>query len=208
MKVWNREKMFMVLTAALLLAVSIQGLLLGKILWNQPDNGMQVTTSGRRPALWNPWTKPDVDFPSFGYAAGTNAWDLFAELDRMQQEMNRMFNHSFNQFQGFPDFDRFGTFPFAPDMDLMDAGDRYEVRLNIPGSELQDINVKVENQSLSITGMSSEEIGDKGANMLRQERRSGRFTRSLQLPGPVQEEEMEVKVENGVLLIILPKADE
>ena len=86
---WNREKMLMVLTAALLLAVSIQGILLGKVLWNAPDEGMQTNDSRKIPGLTQLWTKPDADFPTFGYSTGTNRWDPFAELDRMQQEQRR-----------------------------------------------------------------------------------------------------------------------
>ncbi|HEY5653588.1 MAG TPA: Hsp20/alpha crystallin family protein [Pontiella sp.] len=200
----NREKMFMVLTVALLLAVSIQGVLLGKILWYHPETDEQITFTPKS-ALD---TYPHVAPSSFGSARDRNTWNPFAEMDRMRQEIHRVFNHSFDPLQGFSDFYSFGSLPIATGLDLSDAGNQYEVRLNLPDIQLQDINVKVKNQTLIISGISREEVEKKGSNMRHQERRAEQFTRTVQLPGPVQPGKMDVTYEKGVLLITLPKEND
>jgi len=93
-------------------------------------------------------------------------------------------------------------------MDLTEGEDAYLVRLDMPGLDKSDIDVKVEGMLLTITGSSESEAESRDAagKTLRRERRSGRFQRTVTLPGPVQADKVDARYENGVLTITVPKA--
>lgn len=188
----NREKTWMMLTVALLVAAGVEGYFLSR------NHDRQAV--GPAILFPSPGSKDPADISS-------RDWNPFEELDRMQQEMNRMFNRSFNHFSAFPDFDRFGMTPFSPETDIKDAGDHYEIRMNVPGADEQHIDVKVEDGMLTVSGSSDVQSRRGRSGMLWQERRTGRFSRTFSLPGPVREEDMDVKYKRGVLTITLPKAD-
>lgn len=96
----------------------------------------------------------------------------------------------------------------SPRMDLTEGEDAYLVRLDMPGLDKSDIDVKVEGMLLTITGSSESEAESRDAagKTLRRERRSGRFQRTVTLPGPVQADKVDARYENGVLTITVPKA--
>lgn len=136
-------------------------------------------------------------------------WDPYQEIQRMQREMDRMFNDAFTRFDRSPDFRHlYRQQAFSPDIDLNDEGDRYVVLVDLPGAEESDISVHLEDQRLTISGKQDYEKQDKDAygNMVYRERRSGTFKRSITLPEPVKQSGMQTKLDNGVLTITIPKA--
>lgn len=137
-------------------------------------------------------------------------WDPFAEMERMREEMLRMMDESLQRFHRSPLSRQFRLGPpsFAPRTDIEDAGDRYIVRMDLPGVEKANISVQIEGQTLSVTGKTAEERREEDASgrYLRQERRTGQFQRVVTLPGPVQSDKMEAKYADGVLTITVPKA--
>lgn len=138
-------------------------------------------------------------------------WDPFAEMERMREQMMRMFDDSFGRLGASPlRLQREGLGIFAPQMDLEEKQDRYVVRMDIPGTEKGDLSVNIEGQTLTVSGKTSElrEETDRSRRLLRQERKSGQFQRSMTLPGPVQSEKMEATYKDGVLTVTVPKADE
>ena len=136
-------------------------------------------------------------------------WDPYQEIQRMQREMDRMFNDAFTRFDRSPDFRHlYRQQAFSPDIDLNDEGDRYVVLVDLPGAEESDISVHLEDQRLTISGKQDYEKQDTDAygNMVYRERRSGTFERSITLPEPVKQSGMQTKLDNGVLTITIPKA--
>jgi HSP20 family protein len=136
-------------------------------------------------------------------------WDPYQEIQRMQREMDRIFNDAFNRFDRSPDFQHLNRQQaFSPDIDLNDEGDRYVVLVDLPGAEESDISVHLEDQRLTISGKQDYEKQDTDAygNMVYRERRSGTFKRSITLPEPVKQSGMQTKLDNGVLTITIPKA--
>ena len=136
-------------------------------------------------------------------------WDPYQEIQRMQREMDRMFNDAFNRFDRSPDFQHlYRQQVISPDIDLNDEGDRYVVLVDLPGAEENDISVHLEDQRLTISGKQNYEKQDTDAygNMVYRERRSGTFERSIALPEPVKQSGMQTKLDNGVLTITIPKA--
>lgn len=137
-------------------------------------------------------------------------WDPFKEMHSMHDRINQMFGSAFNRFQRSDDFGGiFGDYAFSPDINIQDKGDHYLVTVDLPGAEDSRLDVKVDGQTLTISGtIEAERKQEDGGSMLRQERQSGQFRRVITLPSPVKADEMETKHKKGVLHIEIPKEDE
>jgi HSP20 family protein len=157
-------------------------------------------------------TPPQSPFPDpFGFQplSDPNNWDPFEEMNRMQQQMDRMFNEAFNRFQISPQFHGLAADPvFSPHLDIQDTGKDYLIKIDLPGMDRTKIEAKVENRDLIITGESNESSEERQQNgtIITQERRVGRFERTVPLPGPVKSKELELSYQDGVLTVRLPKA--
>ena len=93
-------------------------------------------------------------------------------------------------------------------VDVYQEGDNVVVKMEIPGVKEGQIDISVENDVLTITAKKEEEKEVKKENYYHKEIRQGTFSRSIILPMKVKGEEAVAEVENGVLKVILPKADE
>jgi len=82
------------------------------------------------------------------------------------------------------------------------------VTAEIPGVQIGDIEISVMNETLTVSGQRTPDEVGEGVRYHRRERGYGRFTRSLQLPYPVEAENVEATFRNGVLHITLPRAEE
>ena len=137
-----------------------------------------------------------------------NNWDPFKEMDRMHKQMEEMFQGAFGRFNASPQFNVFSqNLSFNPTMDIEEHDNEYIVRMDIPGADSSNINVKVEDRVLTISGTREEKVSQQDANkkQLRSERRLGQFERVMTLPGPVKQSDMKANYENGVLTVTLPK---
>lgn len=172
----------------------------------QPNPGSGQSPSGGTPQPLSTLSVPTMPFGRFGYTPGS--WDPFQEFRNMRQQMDQMFNDSFGRFRQAPDFQSLwdGT-TFSPSMDVKEQNDRYVIQMDIPGAEKSNLSVDVDDRKLTISGSIEETIEEQDQNTLRKERRSGEFTRSIQLPGPVNADEMDAEYKNGVLVITLPRAE-
>ncbi len=117
-----------------------------------------------------------------------SSYDPFRELDEMER---RFFSDS--------SLSAFKT-------DIKDLGDKIELEAELPGFTKEDIEVNIENKYLTIsaTRKSSNEEKDKNGSYIRQERSYGSFSRSFDISG-IEEDGIEGKYENGVLVLTLPK---
>ena len=137
-----------------------------------------------------------------------DGWDPFKEMHAMQENINRMFGSAFDRFRMSDDFGAmFQDYAFAPDINIEDKGENYLVTVDLPGAEDSQIDVKLEGRALTISGSVHQEstTTEKG-RILRQERRSGNFHRTVTLPSPVKEDEMTTSNQMGVLHVTIPKA--
>ena len=97
---------------------------------------------------------------------------------------------------------------WQPRADVSEREDAYEVVVELPGIERENVNVSYENNVLTIEGEVSFEKDDD-AKYYRSERREGKFHRSFRVPeGGVQAESIEAKFSNGLLTLHLPKVAE
>ena len=156
-------------------------------------------------SLWpdDPW-----DDSFFSGPFDSNAWNPFQEMQAMQDRMNGMFGQAFGRFSQSPDFsDLLGSSGFTPSIDVQDEGDRFAIKIDLPGAENSNVDVSCKDQQVTISGSVDQMQEDKnGSSLLRQERRSGRFSRTIPLPEPVQSDQMETAFDRGILTVTIPKA--
>ena len=96
----------------------------------------------------------------------------------------------------------------GPATDVYEEGDTLVVEAHLPGMKPDDINVNVERGVLTISGNAESGGESPGRNYLLREKRSGRFSRSLQLPATYTADPSEASFEHGVLRLVFPKAEE
>ncbi|OQB09711.1 MAG: Spore protein SP21 [Candidatus Omnitrophica bacterium ADurb.Bin205] len=132
-------------------------------------------------------------------------WDPFTDLERIQKEMNRMFNlslaHEGNREIGILD----GA--WSPAVDIYDSKDNVMVKADIPGLTKDDIEVTVQGDTLFIKGEKKQEKEVKEKDYIRTERFYGNFQRAIRLPAEVQSDKVEATYKNGVLELVLPKSE-
>lgn len=115
----------------------------------------------------------------------------FDDLEQMLDRMTRQFQ------QLEPD----GSVP----VDLLDRGDEFEVQVDLPGYQREEIDVQLTENALRVSAERAEDIEATEGEFLRRERSRRSASRSLRLPEPVDEEGANATYENGVLTVTLPK---
>lgn len=121
----------------------------------------------------------------------------------MQREMNRVFDRFSHDFDPAPMTE--GGEAWLPAMDLKDAGKELVVKAELPGVAEKDLEVTVEDLTLTVKGEKKTEKEEKGKDYYRKECSYGSFQRSLPLPCAVEREKVEATLKDGVLSIRLPK---
>lgn len=95
----------------------------------------------------------------------------------------------------------------VPALDLTETNEAIEVRMDLPGINAKDIDIRINGNLLTINGERKEEKEQKGTTYHRMERRSGRFSRSVTLPCQVVEDNIDANYHGGVLTVMMPKAE-
>ncbi len=91
--------------------------------------------------------------------------------------------------------------------DIKESGDNYVLEVDLPGFDKKDVSLELDNGYLSITAKREhkvEEDDEKKGNFIRRERSFGQFSRSFYV-GDIEEDDIDAKLENGILTIRLPK---
>lgn len=129
-------------------------------------------------------------------------WTRWNEIERMFNTMNRL----------FPEYGRSWTLPAwdvtqsGPRTNLYDAGDHLEMKVEVPGIEKDDLNIKVQGNYCEISGSRKADTPE-GYSAHRVERGTTSFTRSFTLPSDVDTGKVEAQLTNGVLMLTLPKSE-
>lgn len=95
---------------------------------------------------------------------------------------------------------------WVPSVDIKEDGKRYMIHMDVPGVKGSDIDISMDNGTLTIKGKRELELKSENNNFLRVERSRGTFLRQLSLPEAVDHQRIEAKCHDGVLEIILPKS--
>jgi HSP20 family protein len=100
-----------------------------------------------------------------------------------------------------------GLTRFTPSLNVSETDSGYDVSVELPGLKPEEVNVELKEGALWISGEKKEESEEKGKTFHRIERHHGEFRRMVQLPGAVNEEKVEARFENGVLVVNVPKCE-
>jgi len=132
-------------------------------------------------------------------------WEPFREFSTLQDRMNRLFRESYS---GEGRDETLSTSSFAPAVDVYEDEHKVTLKIEVPGIDEKDIDVRVENNTLTVHGERKIEKEEKEENYRRVERQYGSFTRTFNLPQTVDNENVSATYDKGVLKISLPKKAE
>ena len=131
-------------------------------------------------------------------------WDPFREMTNLQSTLNRILTQE--NAQSGDDLMTSGT--FIPPVDIYEDEHGFKLHVEVPGMKETDIDIRLENNTLTLRGERKFETEQKEENFRRMERRYGSFVRSFTLPNSVDPEKVSAQYENGVLNIQLAKKAE
>lgn len=124
---------------------------------------------------------------------------FWREMDRLQRDMNRLFT------QHSPS--RLRTAPAYPAINIWANEDSQFVSAEMPGVHVDDIDISVNGDTLTISGERGSDDVPENAHFHRKERGFGKFSRTIQLPFVVDAEKVEASFKDGVLIITLPQIE-
>ena len=129
-------------------------------------------------------------------------WDPLREVAALQNRVNSLFR-DFNEGES-----SMTTTNFIPAVDIYEDERKIVLKVDVPGMQEKDLDVSVENNTLTVKGERKFEKEEKEENFHRIERRYGSFFRAFTLPTTVEAENIDAKYENGVLKLELKKKPE
>jgi HSP20 family protein len=132
-------------------------------------------------------------------------FEPFREFATLQNRINRVFRESYSP-EGQDE--TLTTSSFAPAVDVYEDEHSVTLKIEVPGIEEKDIDVRIENNTLTVHGERKIEKEEKEENYRRVERQYGSFTRTFNLPTTVDSEKVSANYDKGVLKIALPKKAE
>jgi len=124
----------------------------------------------------------------------------------LQNRLNSVFN-DFASSNGELQNESLSAGNFIPPVDIYEDANRLILRLEVPGIPQEDLQINVENQTLTVKGERKFMKDEKEENFHRIERRYGSFTRSFTVPATFETDSAQAKYENGVLSIALQKKE-
>ena len=130
-------------------------------------------------------------------------WDPFRNLSTLQDQVNRLFETNFPARS-----DNSALTTWAPAVDIYETENELVIKADLPEMDEKELDVRVENNMLTLRGERKFEEKVKEDNYLRIERTYGSFSRSFSLPNTVNTEAIKAEYKNGVLRVELPKRAE
>jgi HSP20 family protein len=135
-------------------------------------------------------------------------WEPFREFSTMQDRMNRMNRLLRESYSPEGPEEALTTTSYAPPVDIYEDEHNITLKLEVPGIDEKDIDVRIENTTLTVHGERKIEKEEKEENFRRVERQYGEFTRSFTLPSSVDAGQVTAHYDKGVLKINLAKKAE
>src|SRR5215475_5115177 len=130
-------------------------------------------------------------------------WEPLREFSTLQDRLNRLFRDSFSEGQ-----QELTSSTFAPAVDVYEDEHSTTLKLDVPGIDEKDIDIRLENNLLTVTGERKFEKEEKEENYRRVERQYGNFSRSFTVPSTLDPESVTASYDKGVLKIKLAKKAE
>ena len=131
-------------------------------------------------------------------------WRPFEEFTLLRKEMDNLWN----QFLDDVSFSKVVSYKWQPSIDISETKDKILIQAELPGMGVNDINVSISGNLLTIKGEKNKGEEDKEEHHYYVERYCGSFQRVVQLPTDVQGDTVKATFDKGVLKITLPKIEE
>jgi len=129
-------------------------------------------------------------------------WDPYREVVSLQNRINSLFHNMSGED------DPLAAASFVPAVDIYEDAQKVVLKLEVPGIDQKDLDVRVENHTLTVKGERRFEAEEKEQNFHRIERRYGSFYRAFTLPSTVDTENVAASYNAGVLKLELKKKPE
>ncbi len=130
-------------------------------------------------------------------------WDPITDLVAMQQAMDRLYDEAWGRRgAGWRQGERVAVLP----VDVYSTANELVIKASVPAADPEDVEITIEGDTLTIKGEISAPLENVDYHI--QERRYGRFGRTLTLNVPVEADQAEATFEKGELTLIIPKAEE
>jgi HSP20 family protein len=133
-------------------------------------------------------------------------WDPFKDLVTLQDRMNRLFDESVRNVR--PGDEALSSAIWSPAVDIYETEDQVVVKAELPEVNQKEIDVQIENNTLTIRGERKFNKETKKENFHRIERAYGSFSRSFTLPSTIDQEAIHADYKDGILKISMPKREE
>jgi HSP20 family protein len=134
-----------------------------------------------------------VDLPTWRFGSP------FGELERLRRQMERLYDGALTP-------DRSPHAGVFPPINLTEDKDNFYIRAELPGVKGEELDVQVTANNVAISG-ERKIAAEEGARYHRREREAGTFSRMIGLPGEVNSEKVEASLSNGILTIVVAKAE-
>ncbi len=131
-------------------------------------------------------------------------YNPFGELRSIQEQMNRLLDLAWQKETG----EELKEGLWQPPVDIYEDSESVVIKAELPDIDQKDIEVKIEDNTLTLRGERKQEKDLKKENYHRIERYYGTFQRSFSLPHTINQEKVKASCERGVLTITLPKREE
>jgi HSP20 family protein len=122
--------------------------------------------------------------------------DPFRDLRTIEDEFDRLVGRAFSRET------------WMPALDVRETDDRYEVKVDLPGLDRDDVKVTFEDGMLTISGTRRFDNEDRGDTWHRIERGFGTFARSIRVPQTADADRIEASFDKGVLTVVVPKTEQ
>jgi len=132
-------------------------------------------------------------------------WEPFRDLMATQRDFDRLFREAFSPAAGEGEV---STRTWAPPVDIYENGDSLVLKAEVPGINPDDVEIRVEDNTLYLKGERKFEKEVKEQNYHRIERSYGTFTRTFSLPNSIDADKVVANYRDGVLTLTMPKKEE
>lgn len=132
-------------------------------------------------------------------------WEPFQELVTLRSAMDKLFADSFVRMPGRAEGEDGAV---APAIDIFEDAEKVGIKASMPGVKPEDIDINLTANSVTIKGSNKSEKEVKEENFVRKERYYGSFSRTIALPSGLKIDKVEASMEDGVLTLEIPKAEE
>lgn len=144
-------------------------------------------------------------------------WEPFEEIKRLENEIDDIFSQfwkntkipklSLPQAKTQKEIAPFGSAVWEPAVDIIEKDNEIIIKCNLPGVNRNDVKIKINPESIVISGEAKKEKKEEGENYFIEERVYGSFSKVLPLPSEVDPEKAQASFENGVLEIKAPRVE-